>query len=157
MSVEIADPVPVSDGLEISTTVIIVGVVAGAAILAVIVLLVVRREKSALSTDNNPAEQVLGRLAALKAESDQDLKQFQKGLCSILSDYIKFAHDIDVDEFDDDQVEQALIEAGASTDEAYKVSRWFVEARLDKFRPVQSQPGDVVKLETSVRNYFENK
>ena len=103
----------------------------------------------------SPAESFLEELERVKNESGSDLKKFQSGLHSALADFIGAAFELDFSSVSDEGVAEAFDGTNLNENQKQKIANWFVKARMDKFRPVTSPPGEVVRLENEIRSFFE--
>lgn len=154
-SVQIAEPRPQveSNGSLLPWLLALVGLILAAGIAAFLILRKSRKPEPKL----DPAEKFLTALAVAKQDAGNDLKRFQDSLCRILSEYLKSATGLSVEEFDDDRLADELIEGGMNAADAEKLAGWYGRARLDKYRPVKAEPGEVIRLEAEIRSWFEKK
>ncbi len=103
-----------------------------------------------------PKEQFLTGLTELKKNAGSDMKIFQSGLYDLLVSYLFDAQGILVSDESYEELENKLSECNLSEAQSVKVFEWITKARKDKFRPVSSSPGETIRLESEIRNYFEN-
>jgi hypothetical protein len=155
MSVRISEPRPVPPATTIAWWWLIPG---GLLVLGVpVAILIMRRRRHPAVTEVNPDGKLIAALADLKRDSGNDLKRFQAGLCKLLDDYIRVRTGVSPESIADDQLAGALTEAGMAPDESERMVRWFTKARLDKYRPIKAEPGEVIRLESEIRSFFESK
>ena len=156
MTVTIAEPIPVPPeaGLPVLWIVVILLVVAGGG-LAVFLFVRKTRRVDVGEKVLSPEEIVLEQLETLKTEAGPDFKKFQSGLYRILSGYFQGRFDIDTEPLEDEVLAERI--AKLALPDAYKgkLAQWTINARQDKFRPVEAAPGEALRLESEVRETFE--
>jgi hypothetical protein len=103
----------------------------------------------------SPREAFLDGLARVKTTAGSDLKQFQTGLYQLLAEYLKARYGIDAvgRPAAPAVAELEKIEPISSVSET--LSGWLVRAEREKFTPLASAPGEVMRLESEVRAFFE--
>ena len=57
----------------------------------------------------------------------------------------------------EEKLAELLKSISLSDQESSGVTGWIIQAEKDKFRPVAASPGDVVRLETELRKFFETR
>ena len=155
MTVQVAEPLPPVEeggGATVWIMVVLLVVVGG---LAAIILVKRSAAKQPKEIEKTPVEQFLDRLTALKREAGGDLKKFQVGLYENLAAFLKARYDVESDRFGDDELADALEVTDLNDDQKEQIGRWLVQARRDKFRPVVGAPGETIRLETEIRQFFE--
>lgn len=155
VTLTVAEPVPAderrgggfSGGLIAIIIVVVVGLGVGGYSLF--------KQKPQKEVIKNPAEVFLDQLAAMRKDSGMDLKKFQTGLYRILEVYIHSRYGLDItgkpasaiaDELDNVEPDQTVRAALAG---------WMARAEREKFSPVEIAPGEVPRLESEVRAFFE--
>lgn len=103
-----------------------------------------------------PRQILLDGLRELKSEAGNDFKNFQTGLLKLITDFLKNSYDINLAEFSDTEIEDALAATALSVSQREQLKGWIVKANEDKFKPLESSPGETIRLETEVRSFFEN-
>ncbi len=155
MTVTVAEPVPVKetggDGPSTGLVVIIVVLVLAAA--GVVVFILRRRRPREVS--RTPGELFLDNLARLKLEAGSDLKAFQTGLYKLLAEYLSARYAIDIEGKSAETVLGELEQAGMSLQAREKIGGWLTRAEKEKYAPVTAAPGDVIRLESEIREFFE--
>jgi len=155
MTVQIAEPLlPVEEDGTAAWWIVIVGSVA---VLGLIAFVLARwsAARQPKEIEKTPVEQFLDRLTALKREAGGDLKRFQVGLYENMAAFLKAQYDIESDRLGDDELAGALEVTDLNDDQKEQIGRWLVQARRDKFRPVVGAPGETIRLETEIRQFFE--
>ncbi len=158
MAITIANPKPLPEKSDsgITTTwiwIVIIVVLAGAGGI-VIYTRRVRREDLG-EKPKSPSEVVLEQLEQLRQDAGDDLKKFHAGLYRILSGYARAEYGLNIEELGDDEVRSGLEKTDLTPARAERLADWLITARLDKFRPVESSPGETVRRTTAVREFFE--
>ncbi|UCD64205.1 MAG: hypothetical protein JSW34_01855, partial [Candidatus Zixiibacteriota bacterium] len=127
-------------------------------LVAVGVLVHVFRGKSRRSSQpvRTAREIFLERLAEVRLEAGDDLKKFQTGLYKIMVAFLREQHNLDAADIPDNELGERLLAAGVDSAVADRISGWLSRARRDKFSPVSAAPGETVRLETEIRQLFEN-
>lgn len=155
MTVQIAEPLPSveEEGVAI-WWIVVVGLVV---VMGLVAFVLVKRSaaRQPKEIEKTPVEQFLDRLTALKQEANGDLKKFQVGLYESMVAFLKAQYDIKSDRLSDDELANALEATDLNDDQKDQIGRWLVQARRDKFRPVVGAPGETVRLETEIRQFFE--
>ena len=101
------------------------------------------------------ASKFLDDLSGVKLEAGSDLKKFQTGLYRALTNYIKFGCNFDPTDLPDDELKQKLVSSGLSANQAEQLSVWMKQALKDKYSPVVAGPGETIRLESEIRQFFE--
>ncbi len=156
MAVTIAEPIPevIAEG---GHTIIYI-IVAVVVIVGVIVVVVIRRRSAHQPKEvvRTPIQQILEDLTGLKATAGTDLKKFQTGLHDILFKFMGRQYGIDASSVSDEELAEQLAATDLGEGQRDRLWRWFVDARKDKFRPVTAAPGETIRRESEIRNFFAN-
>jgi hypothetical protein len=99
---------------------------------------------------------VLEGLHELKSKAGNDFKNFQTGLLRLITDFLENSYGINLAEFSNSEIEEALAPTALSISQKEQLKGWIVKANEDKFKPLESSPGETIRLETEVRKFFEN-
>lgn len=155
MTVQIAEPLPpVEEGGSSTMWIVIISLVAVGGLVAFI-LMKQFKAKQPKEIEKTPVEQFLDRLTVLKQEAGGDFKKFQAGLYKILEEFLATRYGINLDGTSDDDMDALLEQTNLNDSQKTQIGRWLVQARRDKFRPVVAAPGETVRLETEIRQFFE--
>ena len=156
MVVEVAKPGPPPEVADrIATEWLIAG---GLLVLTVIAAFVIlRMKKSPLSGETfaGPAEEFLDRLHKLKTESGSDVKRFQTGLYTLLSEYISREYKLATTNKNAEQIGAELEQTDMPKERQHKIMAWLQRAETEKYSPVAASPGETVRLATEIQQYFE--
>jgi hypothetical protein len=156
MSVEIAPPVPVETGGGGYLWLIVIGAAVVLVVVAVITWRVRRAKRVEVASPvRTPAQEFLVRLAELKADSGNDLKKFQTGLYKHLVSFLHERYGIDGATASADEIAGKLAETDMAIDYQDKISGWLHRAEREKFTPAAASPGETIRLETEIREFFE--
>jgi hypothetical protein len=123
-------------------------------IIGIVVVLVVRGKKPK-EVVKTPTEILLDRLTALKQASGSDLKRFQTGLYKDLVWYVTEAYHLHLAGLSTEDILHELDAAPIPDAEKDKICGWLTRADREKFSPLPPSPGETVRLEHDVREFFE--
>lgn len=156
MSVSIADPKPTAQKEEMRLVdwVKIIAVVVTPLALITAFYLRRKRQKNQI-VKVTPKEKFLADLTVLKNDAGSDLKKFQTGLYKILSDYLTDRYYLTADRLMNEDVTVLLAQTDLSESQRRLMGEWFDRSRADRFRPVDAQPGETIRLESEIRQFFE--
>jgi len=155
MQLDIAEPIPQADDSSSASLWLIIG----PPIVAIVLFLVLRgrrRNRRANTVVENPHEALVAGFARAKAEADNDLKRFQSAVHTLLDGYLRKDMELDPEAIEEDSLVKALTEKGLTAGRAERLAEWYHEAAKDKFRPVSGGPGEVIRREAELRQFFEN-
>jgi len=153
MTIQISEPVPVEE-TNWTKIILIITVIAIVLVSIIVVFFLKLRKRGDMEIKKSPKDKGLEDLAALKIDAGNDMKKYQAGLYQLLKDFVMAQYSINVEPLEDDEIIKNIVECGLSKAEGGKLSGWIVKARQDKFRPVVSAPGDTIRLETEVKEFF---
>jgi len=156
MTVQIAEPLPEPAESEAMFWWIVVLVVIGCGVAGYFIYRHKVSVALAQQDQHNPKEQFLIDLESIKKDADGDFKRFQKGIWKILREYMLQTTSLDPEQFDDSKLSEALLDTNIDKSEAGRLAIWYIRARQDRFRPIKVEPGDLIRLESEIRNLFEN-
>lgn len=156
MSLRIAAPVgKKSSGLsKLPLSVWIAGGAGWLLILGVIGLVIVKRRKPK-EIVKTPRDLFLERLSLLKQASGSDLKRFQTGLYRDLVWYLSTAYGMECSGLSLDELLNSIDGAKVPEVEKDKICGWLARADREKFSPLPPSPGETMRLEHEVRDFFE--
>ncbi len=154
MTIMIAEKIPeiIEETNSRTKYLIIIGLILTASLAALYIRKKIAREKP---VKQSPKDSFLKSLMELKNLSGSDMKKFQSGLYELFCSFIKASFQLDLREISESEIETKIRETRLNSEEQYKISNWIIMAQKDKFRPVDSSPGDVIRLESEVRIIFE--
>jgi len=131
-------------------------VIAGGVVLVVVVLALHKRRRSrAPARTKSPRDRFLDDLTVVRAEAGPDLKKFQTGLYRALSGYLKARYDVDTNKLSGDALAERLKDAQVEPSQVERIIGWLIRAEREKFAPVAAPPGEVVRLDAEIRQFFE--
>lgn len=113
-----------------------------------------RSGRQQVEPTKSPKERFLDGLRDLRGKSGQDFKLFQSGLCDLLEAYLEAAHSIKAKSASDDELTEYVNAMQLSDKQKTDLSGWLVRARRDKFRPVTNAPGEAIRLENEIQEFF---
>jgi len=100
-------------------------------------------------------EQFLDRLASVKTESNGDLKRFQTGLYKQLIWYVNTRYGLAIGTQPTEEIIHEVDRCGMPELEKSTIGAWLIRADREKFSPATPMPGETIRLETEVREFFE--
>jgi hypothetical protein len=155
VTIAVADPVPAAtrdkggfDGGWIALIVVgVLGLVFG--------LYAAFKPKAKKEIIKSPAEAFLEQLESVRKESGMDLKRFQTGVSRCLTSYIQTRYSVDLTGHAASQaaIELERVEPNQTVREA--LGGWLARAEREKFSPIAAAPGEVTRLESEIRSFFE--
>jgi hypothetical protein len=154
MTVSIAEPIPtVSSGSGGISTGIVVAL-AGLALAAVGLTIYAVRRRQPREVVKTPGQQFLDDLSALRIEAGNDLKKFQTGLYRNLVVFISARYGLELSGKTNEDIISELEQSDAAPAVKEAISTWLTRAEKEKFSPVVAAPGEAVRLESEVREFF---
>ena len=131
-------------------------VTGGVVVVVVFLALRKRRRNRAPVQTKSPRERFLEDLTVVRAEAGHDLKKFQTGLYRALSGYLKARYDVDTNNLSGAALAERLKDANADPSQVEPIAGWLTRAEREKFAPVAAPPGEVMRLEAEIRQFFES-
>lgn len=104
----------------------------------------------------SPVDKALEELSKTKAESGSDLKKFQTGIYNLLSEFLEERYNIEIGGLSETGLAERLSKTSLNEKDKSALVNWLIQAERDKFRPIESSPGETVRLENDLRKFFEN-
>jgi len=113
------------------------------------------KPKPEIEKIKSPVEAFLEQLENVRKDSGMDLKRFQTGVYRLLLSYLQIRYKIDLAGQSAGSAARALeaVEPDLSVREA--LVGWLTRAEKEKFSPLAPAPGEVPRLETEIRSFFE--
>jgi hypothetical protein len=121
-----------------------------------IVLVMRARKMRNRAPEKTTVQLFLERLAQSSSESNGDLKRFQTALYKNLLWYLSAQYGFKFAGQSVEEVVKALDNTGVPESEKDRICGWLLRADREKFSPAMSSPGETVRLETEVREFFES-
>ncbi|UCC44058.1 MAG: hypothetical protein JSU65_13255 [Candidatus Zixiibacteriota bacterium] len=153
MAITIAEPVRQPEGDETISTGLVMVLVAGFLFIVIVIVVAAIRKRSPAEPVLTPAQVFLDGLAGVKNESD--LKKFQTGLHKLLIEFVGAEYDIDVTGKSPGEIAAALEGSSASPAVREKITAWITRAEREKYTPATAAPGETIRLEAEIRQFFE--
>lgn len=158
MSIKIATPKATKQGKEsgfrlrwyvwLPVVVVVVGGTAG----LIVWRIRARRPKVVVKT---VPEEFLDRLAHVRTEASGDLKRFQTGLYKQLIWYLNARYTLGLNAQPTEEIVHEVDASAMPEDEKHTIGAWLIRADREKFSPVTPMPGETIRLEAEVREFFE--
>lgn len=157
MTVTVAAPIPekISKGIN-SYYLLILGLILFVG--AIIGLIIIRKKSGKQKSEpiKTNRDLFLEKLSELKKETGSGLKEFQSGLYNILLEYFINEHKLKLSELDENQITQKINETKLTQIQKENISNWLLKAKKDRYQPLKPSPGETIRLESEIRNLFEN-
>jgi hypothetical protein len=155
VSLAVAEPIPtelrekgeLSGGLIALIVVAVVGVGIGAFALF--------KPKPKADKVKSPAETFLEQLDAARKDAGTDLKRFQTGVHRGLITYIQHRYGRDLTGQSAHAISQELAAVESDQNMRETLAGWLARAEREKFSPLAPAPGEVSRLESEIRSFFE--
>ncbi len=113
------------------------------------------RNKRPREVAKSPVELFLEQLTAAKAESGGDLKRFQTLLYRNLLWYVRVQHGIELSGLTMEKILRVVDSSLVPDQQKDRICGWLLRADREKFSPVMPAPGETIRLEAEVRQFFE--
>lgn len=156
MSVTIAEPIPKMVAEDSNRLWYLVGSLALLLGAGVSVIVYRRTTRVPQEPVKSPTEQLLDSLPVIRQKAGNDFKKFQGSVCDLIQQFLQQQYGLEASALSDDQLQPALSDTGLNESQVQSLSDWLIAARRDKFRPVTAGPGETVRLESELRQFFEN-
>ncbi len=160
LTISIAEPAKVAKrkaALAMTRTNLIISAAAILVVITVIYLFVRKRNRRPRPVVQTPAEQFLEELGVLRQTAGGDLKRFQTGLYKLLVAYLANRYQLKLAGLST----QEMLEVCESTDltisQKEKFAGWLWRAEREKFAPLAVAPGETIRLEAEIREFFESE
>ncbi len=157
MTVAIAAQVPkeISKGIN-SYYLIIFGLILIIGVITAVIIIRKRTNKQISEPIKTNREIFLVKLSELKKETGSGLKEFQSGLYNILLEYLVNEHKLELSGLDDENITQKINETKLTQMQKENITGWLLKAKKDRYQPLKSSPGETIRLESEIRNLFDN-
>ncbi|MBI5268019.1 MAG: hypothetical protein HY851_12395 [candidate division Zixibacteria bacterium] len=124
-------------------------------LLAGVYLFVRRRNRRPRPVVQTPAELFIAELGALRQSSGSDLKRFQTGLYKLLITFLADEYRLALSGLTTRQALDLLEHTSLTPEQRVKFAGWLWRAEREKFSPLAVAPGETIRLEAEIRDFFE--
>ncbi len=100
-------------------------------------------------------EEFLERLAQVRTEANGDLKRFQTGLYKQLVWYVNTRYGLGLGSQPTEEIVHEIDACNMPEAEKHAIGAWLIRADREKFSPATPMPGETIRLEAEVREFFE--
>ncbi len=121
----------------------------------VVTMLYLKKRRRPVMEVKSPGAVFLEGLSALATDAGSDLKRFQTGLYKLLVSFIHDQFGLEVAGKSADEIAQAIDGISLPESQKAKLSGWLIRADREKFSPLPPAPGETIRLETEIRQFFE--
>lgn len=100
-------------------------------------------------------EMFLEELEEVKREAGSNLKKFQTGLCRSLIWYIGRRYGLNTESRAAESIVTELKQVEPDQGISRTLADWLTRAEKEKYAPIAAAPGEVIRLESEIRQFFE--
>jgi hypothetical protein len=156
VSLTVAEPKPKATSDAAGNTIwIVLGVVVLGGGGALVALWAIRRRQPQPKRQT-PIEAFVEGLEAIRTESGNDLKKFQAGLYRHIISYLSLRFQMNVNGRTTDAIVADLAATKLTESQRDAIAAWLTRAEREKYGPVQAAPGEVLRLTSEIRQFFEH-
>lgn len=157
MTVTVAAPIPIEKSKGVNPYYIILfGFLISVGILLTVIIVKNKKNKGISEPEKTNREVFLEKLSEIKNNAGSNLKEFQSGLYNILLEFFMNEYKLDLSEVDDENITKKIDETKLTQLQKENLTGWLLKAKKDRYQPLQSSPGETIRLESEIRNLFEN-
>ena len=157
MTVTVAAPIPIEKSKGVNPYYIILfGFLISVGILLTVIIVKNKKNKEISKPEKTNREIFLEKLSEVKNNAGSNLKEFQSGLYNILLEFFMNEYKLDLSEVDDEDITKKIDETKLTQFQKENLTGWLLKAKKDRYQPIQSSPGETIRLESEIRNLFEN-
>lgn len=102
-------------------------------------------------------QHILDELNKLQKEAGSDIKVFQTGFYRLMESYLLKTKNIEIRGLNSKELLEKLNSTELTSVQVEKIHNWLTQAERDKYSPILSKPGEVVRLAIELKQFFENK
>ncbi|RME27350.1 MAG: hypothetical protein D6800_05180 [Candidatus Zixiibacteriota bacterium] len=119
-------------------------------------VVIYRRQKSRQAREPvvSPSQTLVDALSKLRSETGSDLKRFRAGAFPLITAFLADRYGVATAGQSAGQIVEQLSRLDLSERQREQLETWLVECEQAKYSPVTSAPGDVIRLETEMRQFF---
>lgn len=114
-----------------------------------------RRNRRAGPVVKTAAETFLEELGSLRQTAGSDLKRFQTGLYKLLITFLSAQFGLQLSRLTTEQALDLLEHTAMTPEQRNKFAGWLWRAEREKFSPLAVAPGETIRLEAEIRDFFE--
>lgn len=160
LSLSIAEPLRVAKrkaAVAQTRTKLIISAASILAMVAIIYLFVRARNRRPRPVVKTPAEQFLEELSALRQSTGGDLKRFQTGLYKLLVAFLARHYQLNLAGLSTQETLDMCEHTPMTVFQKEKIAGWLWRAEREKFSPLAVAPGETIRLEAEIREFFEKE
>jgi hypothetical protein len=154
-TISVTDPVPAETGQSNRFSGGWIALIAVAVFGLGVGLYAAFKPKAKKEVIKSPTEVFLEQLDVARKDADMDLKKFQSGVSRALTGYILARYGVNLTGHAASAaaIELEKVEPNQAVREA--LAGWLARAERERFSPLASAPGEVLRLESEIRAFFE--
>ncbi len=126
-------------------------------VLTVVYLFVRKRNRRPRPVVKTPAEQFLEELSVLRQTAGGDLKRFQTGLYKLLVAFLARHYQLKLAGLSTQEMLELCEQTAMTVSQKEKIAGWLWRAEREKFSPLAVAPGETIRLEAEIREFFERE
>jgi hypothetical protein len=160
LSISIAEPVRVAKrkaAVASSRTRLTITAAVVLALIGGVYLFVRNRNRRPRPVVKTPAELFLEEIGALRQTAGGDLKRFQTGLYKLLIAFLTSQYRINLAGLSTQEVLELCERTDMTESQMQKFAGWLWRAEREKFSPRALAPGETIRLEAEIREFFETE
>jgi hypothetical protein len=160
LTISIAEPVRVAKrkaAVAQTRTKLIISAVSILAVVGIAYWIFRVRNRRPRPVVKTPAEQFLDELSALRQTTGGDLKRFQTGLYKHLVAFLSSQYRLNLVGLSTQEVLDLCEHTPMTVAQKEKIAGWLWRAEREKFSPLAVAPGETIRLEAEIREFFEKE
>jgi hypothetical protein len=160
LSLNIAEPIRVAKRKTALLASRIKLIISAAVVMTLIVglYIVIRiRNRRPRPVVKSPAELFLDEVGVLRQATSGDLKRFQTGLYKLLVAFLARQYQLSLAGLSTQQMLDLLEHTTLSEGQKQKIAGWLWRAEREKFSPLAPAPGETIRLEAEIREFFQTE
>ena len=130
-------------------------IVSSLIISAGVVVFFVKKSKKPVEIVKTAKENLFESLENLKSQASSDYKKYLSGLYGVILEFLNNEYKLEISDFNENDFINKMSNTKLTSEQIETLSRWLSKAQKAKYSPIASAPGDLIRLETEVKDFFE--
>jgi hypothetical protein len=159
LTVSIAEPIRVAKrkvAIATSRTRLTIAAVVVLALISGLYLFVRFRNRRPRLVVKTPAELFIEELGVLRQIAGGDLKRFQTGLYKLLVAFLANQYQVNLAGLSTKEMLDLFDHTSMTEYQKEKIAGWLWRAEREKFSPLAYAPGETIRLEAEIREFFQS-
>lgn len=160
LTISIAEPVRVAKrkaAVLASRTQLALTAAAVLALIGGLYLFVRIRNRRPQPVVQSPAEEFLEQVGVLRQSTAGDLRRFQTGLYRLLVTFLSSQYQLNLAGLSTKEILDLLEHTSMTEKQRDKIAGWMWRATREKFSPLAPAPGETIRLEAEIREFFQTE